>query len=187
MKILLIGTLAAAFAASAPVEPPANRSTRPAAGQLEFKTKVNVPVILCIDDKPTVGGQPSGDAYAKAAANGFRAVLTLRVAKDGVDTLREQFMVEANRMRYFNIPSAAPTPSSKHVDQFLEIARDPKNHPLLVNCAFAERIAPFMLIFRVGEEGWREEKAVEEAVRLGLAQEEMRNFARAYLSKRRVK
>ena len=187
MKTLFIVALAALLAADAPVERPTNRSERPPSGQLDLKTKVNVPVILCIDDKPTVGGQPSGEAYAKAAANGFRAVLTLRSAKDGVDILREQFMVEANRMRYFNIPNTSSTPSAKQVDQFLEIARDAKNHPLLINCAFAERIAPYMLIFRLSEERWSEEKALEEITRLGMPREEMRQFARGYLTQRAVK
>ena len=39
---------------------------------------------------------------------------------------------------------------------------------MLINCAFAERVAPFMLIFRIVEQGWSEDKAVEEASRSGL-------------------
>jgi len=40
------------------------------------------------------------------------------------------------------------------------------------------------MIFRISEEGWSEEKAVDEAVRLGMAREEMRKFARGYLTSR---
>ena len=94
MNLFYVGAFAAFLAAGAPAENPPRRSEPPPSGQLNLKTNVNVPVILCIDDKPTGGGQPSGDAYAKAAANGFRSVLTLRAPKDGVDTLRERFMVE---------------------------------------------------------------------------------------------
>ncbi|MGZ8532987.1 MAG: fused DSP-PTPase phosphatase/NAD kinase-like protein [Candidatus Binatia bacterium] len=187
MKIFFIGALVASLAASAPVENPPRRSERLPPGQLNLKTIVNVPVVLCIDDKPTVGGQPSGEAYAKAAANGFRSVITLRSPKDGVDTLRERFLVENNRMRYFNIPSPNPLPSIKQIDEFLQTARDPANHPMLINCAFAERVAPYMMIFRIQEEGWTEEKALEEIVRLGLPRDDMRKFARGYLSRRVAK
>ncbi len=45
---------------------------------------------------------------------------------------------------------------------------------MLINCAFAERVAPYMMIFRIQEEGWTEEKALEEAMRLGLPRDEMR-------------
>lgn len=187
MKMFFMGALAVLVAASAPVDTPPGLSERPPSGQFELKAKVNVPVILCIDDKPTAGGQPSGEAYAKAAANGFRSVLTLRSAKDGVDTLRERFMVENNRMRYFNIPAASPIPNSKQVDEFLQIAKDPTNHPMLINCAFAERVAAYMMIFRIKEEGWTEDKALEEAVRLGLPRDPLRKFARSYLTLRSAK
>ena len=115
--------------------------------QFEPPIKVEVPVVLCIDDKPSVGGQPT-DAYAKAAANGFRSVLTLRTAKDGVDAMRERLMVEQNKMRYFNIPATVKLPGSGQVDEFLSLI-DKANHPMLVNCAFAERVAPFMMILRI--------------------------------------
>lgn len=187
MKMIFMGALVALVAASAPAENPPRFSDRPASGQLNLRTNVNVPVILCIDDKPTVGGQPSGDAYAKAAANGFRSVLTLRSAKDGVDTLRERFLVENNRMRYFNIPPASSLPNSKQVDEFLQIAKDPANHPMLINCAFAERVAAYMMIFRIREEGWPEDKALEEAVRLGLPRDPLRKFAQGYLTLRSAK
>ena len=187
MKIFFMGALVALLAASAPVENPPRQSELPTSGRFDPTAKVNVPVILCIDDKPTLGGQPSGDAYAKAAANGFRSVLTLRSPKDGVDTLRERFLVENNRMRYFNIPTAKSIPNTKQVDEFLQLAADPNNHPMLVNCAFAERVAPYMMIFRIREEGWSEQNALEEAVRLGLSRDEMRKFARSYLTLRSVK
>jgi hypothetical protein len=141
MNLFYVGAFAAFLAAGALAENPPRRSEPPPSGQLNLKTNVNVPVILCIDDKPTVGGQPSGDAYAKAAANGFRSVLTLRAPKDGGTYLRERFLVESNRMRYL-IFQPKPMPDSKQVDEFLRVAGDPTNHHMLINCAFAERIAP---------------------------------------------
>jgi hypothetical protein len=90
-------------------------------------------------------------------------------------------------MRYFNIPTAKSIPNTKQVDEFLQLTADPNNHPMLVNCAFAERVAPYMMIFRIREEGWSEQNALEEAVRLGLSRDEMRKFARSYLTLRSVK
>ena len=186
MTMFFMGALAALLAVSAPVDSP-RRSEQPPIGLLDLNIHVNVPVILCIDDKPTVGGQPSGDAYAKAAANGFRSVLTLRSPKDGVDTLRERFLVESKGMRYLNIPSVNSLPNSKQIDEFLQFAREPANHPMLINCAFAERVTPYMMIFRIREEGWSEEKALAEAVRLGQPREQMCKFARSYLTPRSAK
>ena len=141
--------------------------------------------MLCIDDKPTGGGQPSAEAYAKAATNGFRSVLTLRSPKDGVGVTRERFVVEQNKLRYFNIRYYADFPQREQVDQFLKLARDPLNQPMLVNCAFAERVAPLMMMFRILEQGWAESRAVEEASRSGLASAKLSQFAKNYLAKRK--
>lgn len=158
------------------------QSQKPAPNDIPRLSKVEAPVVLCIDDKPTIGGKPSTSAYAKAAANGFRSVLTLRSAGDGVDILHERFMVEQNKMRYFNISAAKSLPQRKDVDEFLRLVRDQANHPMLVNCAFAERVAPFMMIFRMKEQGWSEKRAVEEASLSGLKPDALRNFARDYLA-----
>jgi protein tyrosine phosphatase (PTP) superfamily phosphohydrolase (DUF442 family) len=148
----------------------------------ETRTNVEAPVVLCIDDKPSAGGQPLNSAYAKAAANGFRSVLTLRAPTDGIDVNRERFMVEQNKMLYFNIPFTGKLPARKQVDEFLNVARDRDNHPMLVNCAFAERVAPFMMIFRIKEQGWTEKRALEEAVSAGLKKEALEKFARNYFA-----
>jgi len=147
--------------------------------------EVPAPVVLCIDDKPTGGGQPSAEAYAKAATNGFRSVLTLRSPKDGVDLTRERLVVEQNKLRYFNIRYYTDFPQREQVDEFLKLARDPLNQPMLVNCAFAERVAPLMMMFHILEQGWPEDRAVEEASRSGLATTKLRRFAKDYLANRR--
>lgn len=144
--------------------------------------QIAAPVVLCIDDKPGAGGQPSSTAYMKAAANGFRAILTLRSKADGVDLVRERFMVERNNMRYFNISAAKTLPRREQVDEFLRLVRDPANHPMLINCAFAERVAPFMMIFRIVEQGWSKDRAIEEAARSGLKSALSRKFLDDYLA-----
>ena len=160
----------------------AQQSKTTAFNPTENFAKVEAPVVLCIDDKPTAGGQPSTSAYAKAAANGFRSVLTLRSPADGVDINRERFMVEQTKMRYFNIPPTGKLPQRKQIDEFLSLVRDPTNHPMLLNCAFTERIAPFMMIFRIKEQGWSEKRAVEEGASSGLTAPELHKFARNYFT-----
>jgi protein tyrosine phosphatase (PTP) superfamily phosphohydrolase (DUF442 family) len=160
------------------------QSERPLGQQIDQLSKIDVPIVLCIDDKPSAGGQPLGGAYAKAAANGYRSVLTLRSKQDGVDVVRERLMVEQNKMRYFNIPATGKLPRPEQVDEFLVLVRDKANHPMLINCAFAERVAPFMMMLRISEQGWSEEKAVEEASRSELKGDQLKKFAKDYLAHR---
>jgi protein tyrosine phosphatase (PTP) superfamily phosphohydrolase (DUF442 family) len=166
---------------------PMQQSESPLPHRFDRPANVDVPVVLCIDDKPSVGGKPSASAYSKAAANGFRSVLTLRTPGDGIDLNQERFMVEQNRMRYFNIPAAKNLPQRKQVDEFLQLVRDKANHPMLINCAFAERVAPLMMIFHIVELGWAEKRAVEEASLSGLKSEALKKFARDYLTQPKQK
>ncbi|HEY7221155.1 MAG TPA: hypothetical protein VH985_22475, partial [Candidatus Binatia bacterium] len=146
---------------------------------------VDAPMVLCIDDKPMVGGQPSAAAYAKAAASGYRSVLTLRSAKDGVQLTRERLLVEQNKLRYFNIPFSGKLPRREQVDEFLRLVQDPANHPMLINCAFAERVAPLMMLFRITTQGWSEDQAVEEASLSGLKRDQLKLFAQKYHASRK--
>lgn len=178
-----IWALAAYVLAFAPVAARAVQFDRPLSNEPERAATVQAPIVLCLDDKPTRGGQPSGAAYAKAAANGYRSVLTLRAKEDGVDVMREKWLVERNKMRYFNLPATSRLPRFEQVDEFLALARDPANHPMLINCASAERVAPYMIIFRIQEQRWPEDRAIEEAKASGLDSGQLKKFVRAYLAR----
>jgi hypothetical protein len=106
----------------------------------------------------------------------------LRSPADGVDINQERFMVEQTKMRYFNIPASSKLPQRKQIDEFLTLVRDKANHPMLLNCAFAERVAPFLMIFRIKEQGWSEKRAVEEAALSGLKPDALQKFAHNYFT-----
>ena len=176
----LSAALIVAFFSTVSTAEETRQSQRLPAGNLGSLTKADAPIILCIDDKPASGGRPSEEAYAKAAANGFRSVLTLRAKNDGVDPISERFIVEKQRLRYFNLPFLSTLPSTEQINEFLRLVRDKNNQPMLINCAFVERVAPYMMIFRVVEQGWSEEKALNEAAQAGIPRNELKNAARKY-------
>lgn len=155
--------------------------------QTQKLLSADVPRVLCLDENFATGGQPTGDAYAKAAGSGFRSVLSLRTAAEGVDLVRERAQAESKKLRYFNIPVNSSAPRPEQADEFLRIARDKANHPMLVTCATANRVGAFMMILRVVEQGWSEEKALEEAIRIGLRGDELKKFAKDYIASQKSK
>ena len=66
------------------------RQDRDKLEKVQQALKDDVPRILCIDERIATGGQPTDAAFAKLAANGYRAVLNLRTATEGVDLKHEQ-------------------------------------------------------------------------------------------------
>ena len=173
--------LASAFAAE--VAPP----HRARLDRIQQTLSPDVPRILCLDENFATGGQPSAEAYPKAAANGFRAVLSLRTKAEGIDLMRERAQVESVKMRYFNIPVNSASPRPEQANEFLRIARDKANHPMLVNCSTANRVGAFMMILRVVDQGWSEEQALDEAVRIGLTSDVLKRFAVDYIARQKTK
>ena len=155
--------------------------------QIEQSLKSDVPRVLCLDGSFTTGAQPTEQAYAKAAASGFHSVLSLRTASEGVDLMRERSLVEKNKMRYFNIPVVSSAPRREQAEEFIRLLNEKTNHPMLINCASANRVGAFMMIYRVLEQGWAEDKALQEAIKIGLRGDELKKFARDYIARRRSK
>ena len=179
LSILALSTLAVA------AEIPGSERAR--LDQIEQSLKSDVPRVLCLDGSFATGGQPTDQAYAKAAASGFRSVLSLRTAGEGVDLMRERALVEKNNLRYFNIPVASSAPRPAQADEFIRLVKEKSNHPMLINCSSANRVGAFMMIYRVLDQGWAEDKALEEAIKIGLRGDELKKFARDYIAQRRSK
>ena len=176
--LILLITLAGAGGVAAQV----TKAERARLDRIQKSLSADVPRILCLDENFATGAQPTGDAYAKAAANGFRSVLSLRTGDEGIDLGRERAKVEAAKMRYFNIPVISAAPRPEQADEFLRLTRDRANHPMLINCASANRVGAFMMILRVVDQGWNEDKALEEATRIGLSSEGLKRFAKDYIA-----
>lgn len=89
-------------------------------------------------------------------------------------------------MRYFNIPVVASAPSAAQAE-FIRLVKEESNHPMLINCASANRVGAFMMIYRLLEQGWTEAKALDEAVRIDLSGDAQKTFARNYINQRKAK
>jgi protein tyrosine phosphatase (PTP) superfamily phosphohydrolase (DUF442 family) len=177
---LSLGALGAITAESA-------NADRARLDQIQKTLSADIPRVLCLDENFATGAQPTGDAYAKAAASGFRSVLSLRTANEGIDLGRERAKVESAKMRYFNIPVVSSAPRADQADEFLRLTRDKSNHPMLINCASANRVGAFMMIQRVVDQGWSEEQALNEATKIGLSSDGLKKFAKDYIASQRTR
>ena len=155
--------------------------------KIQQSLKDDVPRILCIDERFATGGQPTDMAYSKLAANGFRAVLNLRTASEGVDLAREQELIEKAGLRYVSVPVVTSALEAKMVDDFIKAVKAKENQPMLIHCGSANRVGAFWMIYRVVEQGWSEEKALEEATSIGLTNPALKKFAQDYIASHKQK
>ena len=163
------------------------RQDRSKLDAIQQTLKDDVPRILCVDERVATGGQPTDSAFAKLSANGYRSVLNLRTAGEGVDLKHEQEAIEKAGMRYVNIPVVSSAPKPEQVDEFIKAVKDKDNQPMLIHCGSANRVGALWMIYRVVDQGWPEEKALEEATRIGLTSPGLKSFAHEYIVSRQTK
>lgn len=150
--------------------------------KLEESLKSDVPRVVCLNEKFTTGGQPSEGAWSKLAASGFRSVLNMRTAGEGVDLDRERKLVESAGMRYISVPVVSAEPRAEQVADFVRAVKEAENHPMMIHCGSGNRVGAFWLIYRVVEDGLSESAAIEEAERVGLRSPELKKFALDYIA-----
>ncbi|HSQ19650.1 MAG TPA: protein tyrosine phosphatase family protein [Blastocatellia bacterium] len=163
------------------------RQDREKLDRVQQALKADVPRIMCVDERVATGGQPTDAAFAKLAANGYRAVLNLRTASEGVDLKHEQDAVQTAGMRYVNIPVVSSAPKPEQVDEFIRAVKDKENHPMLIHCGTANRVGAFWMIYRVVDQGWPEDKALDEATSIGLTSPALKAFAHEYIASHQPK
>lgn len=180
--LLVIASLSVVSSAFRP-----QQTERERLDQMEQDLRDDVPRVLCLSPHLTTGGQPSERAFKKLASNGFRSVLNLRTAAEGVDLEKERALVEQSGMRYIHIPVVGTAPRVEEADEFIRVVKEKKNQPMLIHCGSANRVGAFMMIYRVVDQGWAEDKALEEAIKIGLRSEELKRFARDYIAQQKAK
>ena len=183
----LLTFLAAIMVISASAIAADQKEDRVRLDKIEQSLKSDVPRLLCLDSSFATGGQPTEQAFAKVAASSFRSVLSLRGPGEGIDLTNERALVEKTGLRYFNISVVSSAPRAEQADEFIQLVKEKSNHPMLINCSTANRVGAFMMIYRVLEQGWSEEKALDEALKIGLRGDELKKFAKEYVANRKAK
>jgi uncharacterized protein (TIGR01244 family) len=109
---------------------------------------------------------------------GFASVINLRQASEqGANIEGEGAAAKAVGLNYFSIPFNPAAPDPTLVPTFLAAVTAPANQPAFIHCAGGGRAASMWLIKRMQVDGWDQQKAVEEATALGLANERLKKFA----------
>jgi uncharacterized protein (TIGR01244 family) len=79
----------------------------------------------------------------------------------------EQNFAKQHGIKFFYLRMGVPTP--EQVTEFLEIVNNPTNQPVLVHCWHGTaRTGALVAIYRIKEQGWPVQKALEEMVSYGF-------------------
>jgi uncharacterized protein (TIGR01244 family) len=135
---------------------------------------------LRVNEKICTGGQPAMDDLARLKSEGVKAVVNLRRPAE-YNAEEEAAKAKELGLRYFNIPVSVAELKPEQADEFLKVMSDPANRPVFLHCSTANRVAAFWMIYRVLKDGWKLEAAEEEANKIGLRSQALRDFAVDYI------
>ncbi len=147
-------------------------------------TKETVPGISTfarLDTTIACGGATSADAVPELKKMGFRSIINVRRASEaGADVEAEGVAARSAGLRYVHLPFDPQSPDPTLIDNFIAAVTAPENQPAYIHCAAGGRAAALWMIKRWKADGWDEQRALEEAIALGL-NERFQPFALNYI------
>jgi len=152
-----------------------------ASASAQSVTKENIPGITNFARVQTTiacAGAVEASAVPEIKKLGFASIINLRQASEqGANVEGEGAAAKAVGLKYVHLPFNVADPDPKLVDNFLVAVTAPGNEPAFVHCAAGGRAASLWMIKRIKVDHWEQQKAVDEAVALGLANERLKTFA----------
>lgn len=168
--LLFAVSAAAAFAGEAapattpaPVPAPAN----PAGENPNFaKPRNDIPGLknfAKVSDILYRGEQPTAEGMAELKKMGVKTVVNLRSFNSDKEELK------GTGLQYVHIYCKAWHPEDEDVVKFLQVMRDPNNHPVFIHCMHgADRTGMMAAVYRICHQGWKNEDAAKELHNFGF-------------------
>jgi uncharacterized protein (TIGR01244 family) len=162
----------------------------PAAPQTDV-SRTSVPGVInfgYIGKTVACAGATAPAALAAVRKLGYAAVINLRVATEpGAEIEASAAAAKAAGLQFIHLPFNANSPDPKLVDRFIAAVTDPRNQPVFIHCASANRAAALWMVKRMVVDKWDAERAAHEATELGLSSPALKTYAieqaRAYRSR----
>lgn len=137
-----------------------------------------------VDATVACAGSTEPAAMAEIGKRGYKAVISLREATEAGALIDESTKAAtAAGMKFIHLPFNGSKPDDAVADRYLAALKDPSNQPTFIYCASGSRAGTLWLIKRMLVDGWPEDKAVSEAVMIGMSSPTLKQFALDYVAK----
>lgn len=138
-----------------------------------------------INDRITIGGQPTAADIEELKREGFRTIVNLRTEGEEDQPMspdEERQAVEDAGLKYVHLPVSSATMGPETVDQFREKLPQLEG-PVLVHCHAGMRAGAFTMMATAVDEGWNGEETLKKAEAMGFHCEapQLRQFVRSYV------
>lgn len=115
-----------------------------------------------LDDNLATGGQPEETQLHAIATAGYEVVINLGLSDAPYAIPDERAILETHGLRYEQIPVSFQSPQAEDLQQFTSLFKEVRHRKVFVHCAANKRVSVFIALYRVIEQGWDEERALED-------------------------
>lgn len=127
---------------------------------------VDLPRFYYINEKISLGAQPSTMGLRKIADMGFKTVVNCTPIEKG--SMLEAKSVDFYGLKFIPIDMSVKTLDDALVAEFFETIDNKENQPIFIHCKTGENTAALWMLYRIRKQGWQFEEALKEATALGL-------------------
>lgn len=110
---------------------------------------IQAPNVVVISPRVVTSGQPTAEALAHLAEEGFKAVIYLAPPTSSDAIPNEKEIVLRQGMEFVNIPIPFGQPTDADFDQFVETMNRFKDRKVLVHCQINMRASTMTFLYRV--------------------------------------
>lgn len=136
-----------------------------AAAGSEIPETLDAPAYRRLSPSFAVAGRPSPAAIARLKELGFRTAIDVRQPAEGVAIVRDA--VEAQGLRFLNVPVSPDTFSLEDVKKVEAVLKDASAAPVLLFCASSNRVGGVVAVVEY-RKGRSKEEALAEGRKAGL-------------------
>jgi uncharacterized protein (TIGR01244 family) len=153
------------------------------AQQVTRENVAGVTNFLRLETTVACAGATTAAAVPELKKMGYKSIINLRESTEaGADVDGEEGAAKSAGITFVHLPFNIASPDPKLVDNFLAAVTAPANQPAFIHCASGGRAASLWMIKRVQVDGWDQQKAMDEAVALGLSNDRLKQFVTNYLA-----
>lgn len=122
----------------------------------------NIYNYLKLSDTLFTSGMPTPEQIPSIAENGVQVVINLATSKSEHAIPNEKDLVEAQNIKYYNIPVDWNNPTPEDLNEFMNIMDKHKNEKVLVHCQANYRATGFATLYRINRLGLKKEETFKD-------------------------
>jgi protein tyrosine phosphatase (PTP) superfamily phosphohydrolase (DUF442 family) len=122
----------------------------------------NITNYLKLSDRLFSSGMPTPEQFSALAENGVQVVINLATSMSEGAMPDEKDLVEAQNIRYYNIPVDWSNPTIDNLNDFMNTMDQHQQDKTLVHCQANYRATGFITLYRINRLGWKKEDAFKD-------------------------